>query len=202
MTLPVAPTIIKCSLFQTLNGQPIMNRFHVKVGATNPSAAECNAVAVAVANWWAGNVQDLVGDQLSLREVHAQSLAEVNGPQATFSTGLPAAGALTSPTLPGNVAFCVSLRSGLTGRSARGRWYWGGLTESQVSQNQVDGGTATSIVAAIDNLISTIEGIAALPVIVSYYSGGIVRPGGPVYFVITDALAVDTTVDSQRGRLH
>ena len=148
MTLPVAPTIIKCSLFQTLNGQPIMNRFHVKVGATNPSAAECNAVAVAVANWWAGNVQDLVGDQLSLREVHAQSLAEVNGPQATFSTGLPAAGALTSPTLPGNVAFCVSLRSGLTGRSARGRWYWGGLTESQVSQNQVDGGTATSIVAA------------------------------------------------------
>jgi len=87
MALPVAPTIIKCSLFQTLNGQPIMNRFHVKVGATNPSAAECNAVAVAVANWWAGNVQDLVGDQLSLREVHAQSLAEVNGPQATFSSG-------------------------------------------------------------------------------------------------------------------
>jgi len=46
------------------------------------------------------------------------------------------------------------------------------------------------------------EGRSNAPVIVSYYSGGALRPGGPVYFVITDALAVDTTVDSQRGRLH
>jgi len=175
MALPIAPTIIKCSLFQTLNGQPIMNRFHIKVGATNPSQAECAAVASAVAGWWTGNVQTLVGDALQLREVHAMSLAEVNGPQATFSSGLPASGTITSPTLPGNVAFCVSFRTGLTGRSARGRWYWAGLTENQVAQNAVDGGTAASIVGAMDNLISTITGIAASPVIVSYYTNGALR---------------------------
>ncbi len=202
MTLPLAPTIIKVSLFQTLNGQPIMNRIHVKVAATNPTAADCATLASAVAGWWTGNVKALVGDQLSLREVHAMSLAEANGPQATFSSGLPSAGTLLAATLPGNVAFCVSLRSGFTGRSARGRWYWAGLTEAQVALNAVDGGTVTSIVAAMDNLISTITGLSASPVVVSYFSGGILRPGGPVYFVINDAIAVDNIVDSQRGRLH
>jgi hypothetical protein len=149
-----------------------------------------------------GNVQPLVGSGLELRSVEAVSIAEQNGPQAVFSAGLPAAGALAQQMLPGSVAFCVSLRTGLTGRSARGRYYWQGLTEDQVSGNTVASGTVTSIVGAMDNLISTITGISAFPVIVSYFSGGIARPGGPVTFLINDALAVDNIVDSQRGRLH
>jgi hypothetical protein len=202
MALPLAPTVIKCSMFQTLNGQPIMNRFHVKVGATNPSQAECAAVAAMAEAWWQGSVKPLVGSELELREIHCQSLAEVNGPQATFSAGLPEPGTLVSQCLPGNVAFCVSLRSGLSGRSARGRWYWAGLVEAQVAGNVVDAGAVAAIVSAMDGLLTAVTGIGADPIIVSYYTNGALRPGGPVYFIITDALAVDSVVDSQRGRLR
>jgi len=139
---------------------------------------------------------------MELRQVHCMSIAEVNGPQATFSAGLPLAGTSGQPSVPNNVSFCVSLRTGLTGRSARGRWFWAGLGEGQVTGNNVDTGVATAIVAAIDALLNTITAIGGSPVIVSYNSGGGPRPGGPVKFVINDALAVDTIVDSQRGRLH
>jgi len=196
------PATIKCSLFQTLNGQPFMNRIHVGVAATLPTALGCAGVASAVAGWWTGNVKALVAGTCELRAVEAISIAEENGPSFTFTSGLPSAGTATSEALPGSNAFCVSLRSGLTGRSARGRYYWGGLTQDQVLLNEVNSGVVTSIVAAMDNLISTIEGIEANLVIVSYISGGVPRPGGPVKFIVNDALAVDNTVDSQRGRLH
>jgi len=196
------PATVKAALFYTMNGQPAMNRIHISTVATLPSEAICAAFAAAIANWWITNVRVLVPATFSLREVQCQSIAEQNGPQSTFSAGLPLAGLNGSAALPNNVAFCISLRTGLSGRSARGRWYWGGLTEAQVTDNDVLAGSAASMVTAIDNLISTIGVLGGNACIVSYQSNGVPRPGGPVKFFITDALAVDATVDSQRGRLH
>lgn len=202
MAFVPVPATVKVAWFWDINGQPAMNRLHVRGSTSLPTEAGCALIASTAANWWIGNVKSLVPSTIALREVLAISIAEENGPQATFSSGLPSAGTNGSPSLPGNNAFCVSLRSGLTGRSARGRWYWGGLTEADVTGNEVAAGSVTGIVGAIDNLLSAMNGIGAVPVIVSYFSGGVPRPGGPVTFVITDALAVDNIVDSQRGRLH
>jgi len=202
MPFVAVPATVKVNWFYTLNGQPAMNRVHVSVGPTLPSAALCATIANAAAGWWDGNCKTLQTADLSLRETQAISIAEQNGPQASFTSGLPTPGTNINPALPGNTSFAVSLRSGLTGRSARGRWFWAGLTENQVVQNVVDGGIVTSIVAALDNLIGAMSAVGATLVIVSYTSNGIPRPGGPVKFIVTDALAVDNIVDSQRGRLH
>jgi len=201
MPFVAVPATIKASLFYTFAGQQVMNRIYVSHPATLPSEADCQAVANTVAAWWTGNVKALVSNTLALREVQAVSVAEPNGPQATFSAGLPSAGDSIIAPLPNNVAFCVSLRTGLAGRSARGRWYWMGLVENQVDGNEVTTGVVASIVAAIDNLLSALAGGGVQPVIVSFNSGGGPRPGGPVKFFITDALAVDSVVDSQRRRL-
>jgi hypothetical protein len=202
MPLPVVPATIKVSMFYTLNGEPAMNRMHVGVAATLPSAGDCAVAAAIFGNWWISTASLNVSSAMALNLVEAISIAEVNGPQATFTAGLPAAGALASPSLPGNNAFCVSLRSLFTGRSARGRWYWGGLTESQVTGNTVGTSDVTAIVGAMNSLLGLISAASAFPVIVSYNSGGGPRPGGPVKFFIDHAIAVDQTVDSQRGRLH
>lgn len=202
MAFVAAPTIIKAALFYTMNGQPAMNRIHIKTSTTNPTASQCAVFAAAIASWWDGNIRALVPTTMQLNQVVCQSVSEPNGSQATFSSGLPHAGTNVGLAEPNNVAFCVSLRSGLTGRSARGRWYHGGLTEDQVAGNEVIPGAVVSIVGAMDNLISAITAAGGAAVIVSYVHDGIPRPGGPVYFVITDALAVDNIVDSQRGRLH
>ena len=178
-----------------------MNRIHISTPASLPSAGDCTTIAANLDTWFQGNVIPLVSDAMEIRQIEVVSIAEQNGPQATFSSGYPIPGTINTPILPNNVALCVSLRSGLTGRSARGRWYWCGLTESQVAASAVDGGVVTSIVAAMDALISTIASLSSNVVIVSYESNGIPRPGGPVKFIVTDALAVDNTVDSQRRRL-
>lgn len=195
------PATVKVSLFYTYNGVQCMNRLHVSTPASLPDASTCQTLATAFANWWLGNAQALVPPTCALRLVEAVSIAEQNGPSATFSSGLPAAGTHAINAMPGNVTLAVSLRTGLTGRSARGRWYWVGLAEDQVSENNVVAGTAASITAAMDNLLTTIVGLTSTPVIVSYRSNGVPRPGGPVKFIINDALLVDTRVDSQRGRL-
>lgn len=202
MSLPVAPTIIKGEFFYTMTSQPAMNRIHIITGTTSPTASQCAVFAAALATWWDGNIRTLVPATMQLNQVHCVALNPINGAQATFSSGLPHAGTNTGQALPNNVAFCISLRTGLTGRSARGRWYQGGLTEDQVTGNDLTAGAVTSYVAALDNLLSAISAAGGQAAIVSYFANGVLRPGGPVYFPITDALAVDSTVDSQRGRLH
>jgi hypothetical protein len=202
MAFVAVPACIKMEFFYTMNGQPAMNRIHISTTESEPTEATCLAFAQAGVAWWAGNVPALVAPTFSLREVHTVSLAAQNAPQAVVSEGLPIVGTNGGASLPNNVAIAISLRTGLTGRSARGRWFWGGLTETQVVANEVDGGVLVSIVSAIDNLLSAITDEGGEPVIVSYVSGGAPRGGGPVKFIITDALAVDAIVDSQRGRLH
>jgi hypothetical protein len=201
MPFTAVPATIKVSVFGTMDGQQVMNRFYVSIGATLPSESDCQTIANIVGAWWTGNVQALVPEQVELRLVEARSVAEENGPVATFSAGLPAAGTLVQSLLPNNVSLAVSLRTGLAGRSARGRWFWYGLTEGQVALSEVDAGTAASIVGAMDNLLSDINGASAEIVIVSFFSGGGPRVGGPVKFIVTDMLLVDTVVDSQRRRL-
>jgi len=202
MPFVAVPAAIKVSWFYDYNGQPCMNRLYVNRTESLPTAATCAAVAQQAADWWVGNCRALVPATCQLRLVEAVSVAVQNGPSATFSSGLPSVGTHGSPALPGNVTICVSLRTGLTGRSARGRWYWVGLSEDQVAGNLLDGGVATSITAALDNLLTAMNAISSAPLIVSFENNGAPRVGGPVKFFITDALMTDTVIDSQRGRLH
>jgi len=196
------PAAIKVDWFYTYNGINCMNRMYVNRTESEPTAVTCAAVAQQAADWWNGNCKVLVPASCALRLVQATSVAVQNGPSATFSLGLPSAGTNGQASLPGNVTICVSLRTGLTGRSARGRWYWVGLGEDQVTDNNLLAGAAVSITAAMDALLNAMNAINSAPIIVSFESNGGPRVGGPVKFFITDALMVDTTIDSQRGRLH
>lgn len=200
MSFVPAPNIVELQFRQTFDLQRTMNRIHINV-LTVPTEAICQSIATAGAVWWTNNVAPLVPPELQLREVYCKSLAVENGPQATFSSGFPAPGALGQPALPNSVSIAASLRTGLTGRSARGRWFWQGLTENQVTGNEVAAGTLTSIDAALTNLKAAIAGLGYAWVIVSFFSGGGPRPGGPVYFLVSDILFIDSVVDSQRRRL-
>jgi hypothetical protein len=195
-----APNIVEVQLRATFDGQQVMNRIHVNV-LHAPTEADCAAVAAAVGDWWDTNVQALVATNVVMREIYVKSVATANGPEATFSAGFPLVGTKAGDSLPNNVALAVSLRTGLTGRSARGRWYWYGITEDQVDANTMMGGTIASIDAAITNLLNEIEALGFLWVIVSYIANGGPRVGGPVYFTVNTITVVDSTVDSQRRRL-
>jgi len=195
-----APNVVEVQLRATFDGQQVMNRFHVNV-LHEPTEADCIAIAAAVGDWWDTNAQALVATNVVMREIYVKSIAVANGPEATYSAIFPLAGVATGDSLPNNVALAVSLRTGLTGRSARGRWFWYGIVESQVDANTMTSGTITSIDAAITNLLSDIEGLGFNWVIVSFTHDNAPRVGGPVYFIVNNITVVDATVDSQRRRL-
>lgn len=195
-----APNICEVQFRTTFNGEQTMNRIHVDV-LTTPTAAICASLAATCAQWWLTNVVALVPGELIIREVYVKSIESQPGPEATFSAGFPLAGSLGDPSLPNNVTVAASLRSNLTGRSARGRWYWQGLTEPQVTGNTIGAGVLVSIDGALTNLASTISGAGFLWVIVSFRTNNAPRVGGPVYFTVEDIVFVDDVVDSQRRRL-
>jgi len=114
------------------------------------------------------------------------------------STGV---GTGASLALPNSTAFVVTLRSGLAGRSARGRVYLPGLgTSNMFDTNTV----STTYAAAAVSYITTIQAAASAfswdLAILSRFTAGAMRPSG-VYYKVTDIVARNRLVDTQRGRL-
>lgn len=195
-----APNIVQVELRCTLDGQNVENRFHVNVFHT-PTAADLTNVANRVSNVVINNWIPQLPVALTLRAIHCRSLHVQNGVEADFPFPVPTNGSLIGDVLPSNVTICVSVRTGASGRSARGRVYWMGLREADVVGNTLDAARGGTIVAAVQAMINGLVTDGFAWTIVSYISNGIPRPGGPVYFVATTALLVDNVVDSQRGRL-
>jgi len=195
-----APNIVQVEVRCTLDGQNIENRFHVNV-FHEPTVTDLTNVAnicfTVLINDWI----PVLPLALTLREIHCKSLHDQNAVEASFPFPVPSNGSLVSPVLPSNVTICISVRSNAAGRSARGRVYWMGLVEGDVAGNTLDTTRGGQIVDAVQALIDALDAATFSWVIVSYISNGAPRVGGPVYFLVTTALLVDSTVDSQRRRL-
>jgi hypothetical protein len=114
------------------------------------------------------------------------------------------AGAGTNPGTvenPSNVAFCVTLRTGLTGRSARGRFYALGSTQSDMAaQNLFKSAYGDAVVAFLDDLNIATALLGWRLVILSRVAAGVARPVA-IHNNVTDISYRNLVVDSQRGRL-
>lgn len=194
-----APNIIMAEVRATLDGQHIENRFMVNaLAAVTPTNLE--AVANLVNVWAQAHYFNQLPSQVALTEVVATDMTTDTGDQVSIAPVGPFVGAYDGGAMPNEVSLCVSLRSGARGRSARGRAYVLALPRSQVVANNVTSGYATAVTAAFNELITALSGGGFALTIVSYRHGGGPRVGGPVYFLVTSALLVDTTVDSQKKR--
>lgn len=200
MAFVAVPNCVELAFNTTWAGERTQNRVGVFVGAS-PSQAQCDAVANIGLGWWASDVVPLTPSTLELREAHVRDLTVINGLEATAAPVGTLVGTNGSPSLPNNVAICASLRTGFTGRSARGRWFWQGLSESQVADSVVTGTLLPDIVAAITNLAVLLATGGFNLVIISRVTGGAPRVPAPITFTVTDVLFVDAVVDSQRRRL-
>jgi len=111
------------------------------------------------------------------------------------------AGTAMGGGLPTNASHCISLRTGLTGRSARGRFYTVGMaTSAQASADAVSVTYSNAYIDALENMsaAAALEGWTF--VVLSRQNNGIVLTTA-VARPITTMLAVDLNIDSQRRRL-
>ena len=195
-----APNIIMVEMRALRNGQRVENR--IMINATGePQPADLSDAAIMCWNWWENTYAPLLNEDTQLSEVVATSLHEQNGAQFTYAPDTTTTGTFTGPALPNEVSLCVSLRTGARGRSARGRFYVLSISDDQrLDNNHVTTAVAGAFAQAVRDLNALIIGNGWLMVIVSYRANKVPRPGGPVYFQVTNAIVVDTIVDSMKSR--
>lgn len=166
-----------------------------------PSQANLEGYASGAWSWWENTYSSQINEIATLRETVATDMSSQNGSQAVFTDTPAPSGLVTGGALPNETAFCLSLRSNARGRSARGRWYVGGISDSaRADANHITGTVAAAMAANLQSYVDAIEATGKLVVIVSYFTNNNPRVGGPVYFPVTTVTFTDTTLDSMRTR--
>ena len=132
-------------------------------------------------------------------EVYGTDLTNATSFTSTNTSQANVAGSKAGTGLPGNVTFCISFRTVNRGRSGRGRNYWPLLAEADVTGNFLSTAQRNLILGVYNRLIS------APPTgwvwgVLSRYTNGAPRVNG-LFQPITNVIAVDDAVDSQRRRL-
>lgn len=195
-----APNIVEVEWRCLRNAQKVENRLMVDMLAV-PTAVAMQDLAEVCWNWWQNNHAAKLPIGVNLREVVCTSQHAINAPQVTYAPSTTVTGTGTGAAQPNEVSLCVSLRTGARGRSARGRWYMLGITQSSMADdNNVSAAYASQCATSLQQLVNDINATGVVAVIVSYVSQKAPRPGGPVYFPITGTQVVDNVVDSQKRR--
>jgi len=123
------------------------------------------------------------------------------GPTAT-STNTPQTGYSASHALPNEVALCVTERTGLAGRSQRGRLYLGGIplnATDGVDLNRLESahiGTANSAAASF---LAAMISDDVTPVVTSYFHDKAPRALAQNTEIVS--MFVNGRLDSQRRRM-
>ena len=199
MAFVAAPNIIMVEWRQTMAAQQIESRIMLDNFA-DPDASSLEAAAIAAWDWWENDLAPNLTVDVALREVVATNMGSIDGAQFMYAPDATTTGELSGPTLPNEVAICLSFRTGNRGRSARGRMFISGLPDnSRDTPNTISTTYASAILTSGAALLTAFTGTPQF-VIVSYFSEGAARPGGPVYFPVTSVVLTDRVVDSQRRR--
>ncbi len=115
-----APNIVQVELRATLDNQKIENRWNFDA-LTAPTEAIVTALGDMVAIWAGDEYAPLLPNAIAFTQVVATDMSVADGFQYSRGFGTPIIGGQASPPMPNEVTFCVSLRTGRRGRSARGR---------------------------------------------------------------------------------
>lgn len=167
---------------------------------TGPDAAQLLAMATTIGTWYRTSVLPNLAATVQLVECAATDMSSQIGPTATWVAPGGSNGGLASPSMPNNVAMCVSFRTANRGRWARGRNYVPGMAEDGVTANTFLQARVDLIVAAYNSLKGLVADNGGTWVIASRTFQNAPRVAG-ITFPVIAALTTDLYVDSQRRRL-
>lgn len=185
----------------TVNLNVAKNVYHARkrVGGVGATDVERMATVIMPA-WENAQARNDRSNQISCTGFTVRDIGTADSWVYDNVLAVPFVGATASPVMPMNVTLAFKLSTGLAGRTHRGRTYWIGLAEAQVSGDFVAGATATAITNKLLNLRTALDAEGWDLVIVSKFLNGAVREEAEVTNV-TAIGAVDTRVDTQRRRL-
>lgn len=195
------PGIAEVEIRAVLSGIPVENTLYFQQSSA-VTQSNLDALTTNVNALWKALAIPLLHNTYTLNEVYAADLSAPDGLQSSNTVALPTTGTRTQPREPANVTLAISFRTGLRGRSRRGRNYWPCFLKEDITNNAVVGSHATDII----DVYTAFIGAGAVSTgwtwgVASRYTAG--APRAAILFTpITNVLVTDLTVDSQRGRLH
>jgi hypothetical protein len=191
MPTPVFPTAYEVTVKGLLFGQLVENVWHC-LGSDPFSESDAVTIADIFSTGYAAIIADLSQD-LSVNEVHVQNLAGTSSGEFTLAITPAMTGGQVQDSEPGNVTFCISLRSTLSGRRFRGRKYFSGIPVGSRTGNTIDSALADALVASVMDLRAALS-TGGFPM-------SIFSPTGLTLVSVVSVTRADLYLDSQRRRL-
>jgi len=134
--------------------------------------------AVGVLSLWENSVMPLLSVDLSLIDCTATGMNSQSAYQFVAEPSGSVVGGVSGASSPGNVALCVTLRTGLIGRSQKGRIFLPGIPESSTTGNQFNGTPLNALTAVFQGFVDNGElDIPALTSwsVTSFYTNGVAQ---------------------------
>jgi hypothetical protein len=195
-----APNTLEARLRYNIGTQLIENTLYFQ-GSAGVTTTLANTLGTNLITWWNTNFKASTTNLMALDQVYLTDLTFQNSFTVSVTAGLPSVGTSAIEALPFNCALCISFRTNNRGRSGRGRNYVSGLTENDQAASVIAAGRVSAAVTAYTALIGAGTFTPGLQwCVVSRFNGGIPRAQALVQ-PITNVLAVDNVIDSQRRRL-
>lgn len=203
--MPYIPAsgIVMANIRATLFSQMIENTLYFEPTEdpnTEWSSTELDSLGQKLFEWIDVELQPLLSVSTTVNEAYLTDLTTATSLTHTEVVGLT--GLKAGTCSPSNVTITTTFRTNGRGRSSRGRNYWLGVPETEVTGNTI----ATAYLADIRNayiaLNSYVADAARAPrhVVLSRYFEGSPRLAA-LPQVVTSYVHVDANIDSQRRRL-
>lgn len=150
--------------------------------------------------WLQEDLLPLLYNTLTYTQIKVTDLTSQFAPIAIATDGLPASGAVTGASVTNQVASVVSFKTGLRGRSFRGRNYVGGLGATALNTTTtVSAAFAASLVGAYVQLATSLGAAGFDHVVLSRFENNVRRSVG-VATRITDYIG-RLPLGTQRRRI-
>lgn len=193
------PNAVEIRINWTHQGVPAANVLHFENTGVMTSS-NLRAIADAVRTVTVSRLLGVLAGTSALLGVDARDVSVTDGQQATSTLTGPTAGAAIGEAISASVAAVLTLRTGASGRSRRGRKYISGFTEASLTGRVL----SQAAVEAVENWGNDLLGIEAPAgfalAVRTLFTGGAPRAAGQLTRV-TGVLVRSSIVGSQRNRV-
>jgi len=202
MTLPFIPLPFGVKIevsWTTGSGIAVCIHFATKNAGTAISPTDLAALTDAGDTWRAG-LRSVQPPTVQVAGIRATDWSAADGGTSFQVPSVNVAGINATPTLPLNVAMCVTHKTAKRGRSFRGRTYIPGLGEDVVAAGDLLAtARKTAVQVAYVNFDIALLAAGFTRVVASFHALGLPRMTGvPTPVTVT---SIDQYSDSQRRRL-
>ncbi len=199
MAFQSAPNCVQVVFSYLMDGISVSNTLHLEK-STGYSQVDLDALTSDLDAFVPTDMLVLMGSAAVYQQVEARGLSSAIDLISLNNTNAGEDGA-GAASLPNNVTKAITLRTGFTGRSARGRWFQLALDGTQVNAtNTIKQVTIDNIIDMLEALKLLVEALGWIIVIVSRWNNGVKRTTA-LTTPVTSFGNSDLTLDSMRSRL-